>query len=64
MFTSNLPFGEIHDHDLHLVYQLTDQQFDVEGATDRTVTHIKQYLRSLQDSAEQLKSDIRSLSTH
>lgn len=61
MFTSNPPFGEIHDHELHLVYQLTDAQFDIEAATPRTVSQVKQYLQSLQGSAEQLKSDIQQL---
>jgi hypothetical protein len=63
MFTLNPPFGEIHDHELHLVYQLTDVRFDVEAATTRTVSQVKQYLGSLQGSAEQLKSDIQQLVT-
>ncbi len=61
MFTLNPPFGEIHDHELHLVYQLTDAQFDVEAATNRTISQIKQYLQSMQGSAEQLKSEIQQL---
>ncbi|MGP0017838.1 MAG: toll/interleukin-1 receptor domain-containing protein [Candidatus Sulfotelmatobacter sp.] len=61
MFTLNPPLGEVHDHELHLVYELTDAQFDVEAATARTVAQAKQYLQSLQSSAEQLKSDIQQL---
>jgi hypothetical protein len=61
MFTLNPPFGEIHGHELHLVHELTDAQFDVESATTRTVNQVKQYLQSLQGSAEQLKSDIQQL---
>jgi hypothetical protein len=61
MFTLNPPFGEIHDHELHLVYELTDPQFDVDAATNRTVGQVKQYLQSMQGSAEQLKRDIQQL---
>lgn len=61
MFTSNPPFGEIHDQELHLVYQLTDPQFDIEAATTRTVSQVKQYLQSMQTSAEQLKTDIQQV---
>lgn len=61
MFTLNPPFGEIHDHELHLVYELTDAQFDIEAAANRTIGQIKQYLQSMQGSAEQLKRDIQQL---
>jgi hypothetical protein len=61
MFTLNPPFAEIQDHELHLVYELTDAAFDVEGAANRTIGQVKQYLQSLQDSAEQLKGDLRQL---
>jgi TIR domain len=60
-FTLNPQFGEIHDHELHLVYKLTDAQFDVDAATSRTINQVKQYLQSLQGSAEQLKSDVQQL---
>jgi TolA-binding protein len=61
MFTSNPPFGEIRSHELHLVYLLTDANFDVDAATNRTIGQVKQYLQSLQGSAEQLKSEIQQL---
>jgi len=61
MFTLNPPFGEIHDHELRLTYQLTDAQFDIDAATNRTVGQVKQYLQSLQGSAEQLKNEIQQL---
>jgi len=61
MFTLNPPFGEIHDHELHFVYELTDAQFDVEAATNRTIGQVKQYLQSMHGSAEQLKSEIQQL---
>jgi hypothetical protein len=61
MFTLNPPFGEVHDQELNLVYELTDAAFDVEGAADRTIGQVKQYLQSLQDSAEQLKHDLHQL---
>jgi hypothetical protein len=61
MFTLNPPFGEIHDHELHLVYELTDAAFDAEGAANRAIGQVKQYLQSLQGSAEQLKSDLQQL---
>jgi len=61
MFTLNPPFGEIQDQELHLVYQLTDAQFDVEGAANRTIGQVKQYLQSMQGSAEQLKNDIQQV---
>jgi hypothetical protein len=61
MFTLNPPFGEIHDHELHLVYQLTDPQFDLEAATNRTICQVAQYLQSMQGSAEQLKREIQQL---
>lgn len=59
MFTLNPPFGEVHDHELHLVYRLADASLDVEADSNRTIGQIKQYLQSLQGSAEQLKSDIQ-----
>jgi hypothetical protein len=61
MFTLNPPFGEVHDHELHLVFQLTDANFDVDGAVCRTIGQVNQYLQSLQGSAGQLKSDIQQL---
>ena len=61
MFTLNPPFGEIRDHELHLVYELTDAAFDAEGAANRTIGQVKQYLQSLQGSAGQLKSDLQQL---
>lgn len=60
-FTLNPPFGEISDHELQLVYQLTDAQFDVDAAANRTIGQVKQYLQSMQGSAEQLKNDIQQL---
>ncbi len=60
-FTLSPPFGEIQDHELHLIYELTDAQFDVDAATGRTVGQVKQYLQSLQGSGEQLKSDVQQL---
>jgi hypothetical protein len=61
MFTLNPPFGEIRNHELHLVYLLTDASFDVDAATNRTIGQVNQYLQSLQGSAEQLKSEIQQL---
>jgi TIR domain len=60
-FTLSPPFGEVHEQELHLVYQLTDTQFDVEAAANRTIGEIKQYLQSLQGSAEQLKDGVQQL---
>jgi hypothetical protein len=60
-FTLNPPFGEVSDHELQLVYQLTDAQFDVDAAANRTIGQVKQYLQSMQGSAEQLKNDIQQL---
>ena len=60
-FTLNPPFGQIYDHELHLVYRLTDAQFDVESAANRTIGQVKQYLQSMQGSAEQLKTEIQQL---
>ena len=61
MFNLNPPFGEIQDNELHLVYQLTDANFDVESAANRTIGQVKQYLQSLRGSAEQLKVDLQQL---
>jgi hypothetical protein len=58
-FTLNPPFGEIRDHELQFVYQLTDPQFDVEAAAHRTIAEVKQYLQNMQGSAEQLKNEIQ-----
>jgi hypothetical protein len=60
-FNLNPPFGQIEDHELHLVYTLTDAGFDVETAANRTLGEIKQYLQNLQHSAEQLKRDLHQL---
>jgi len=60
-FTSNPPFGQIKDHEWHLVYTLTEAGFDVESAANRTLGEIKQYLQNLQYSAEQLKRDLQQL---
>jgi hypothetical protein len=43
------------------VYQLTDAQFDVNAAADRTIGQVKQYLQNMQGSAERLKEDIQQL---
>src|ERR1051326_6834428 len=61
MFTSNPPFAEIHSNELHLIYQLTDAQFDIDAAVNRTIGQIKPYLQSLQGSAEILKSEIQQM---
>jgi hypothetical protein len=60
-FTLNPPFGEIRDHELQLVYQVTDAHFDVDAAASRTIGQVKQYLQSMQGSAEQAKNDIQQL---
>jgi len=60
-FNLNPPFGEINEHELHLVYTLTEAGFDVDGAANRTIGQIKQYLQNLQSSAEQLKRDLQGL---
>jgi hypothetical protein len=60
-FSLNPPFGEINDHELHLVYTLTDAGFDVESAANRSIAEIKEYLKNLQYSAEQLKRDLQQL---
>jgi hypothetical protein len=60
-FSPNPPFGEIKDHELHLVYTLTDAGFDIDGAANRSIGEIKQYLQNLQYSAEQLKRDLQQL---
>lgn len=60
-FTLNPPFGEIRDHELQLVYQVTDAHFDVDTAANRTIGQVKQYLQNMQGSAEQLKNDIQQL---
>lgn len=61
MFTLNPPFAEIHENEVHLVYELTDAGFDIDGATTRTIGQINQYLQSLRGSAEQLKTDLQQL---
>ncbi len=60
-FSLNPPLGEIHDQELHLVYTLTDAAFDIEGAANRSIGEIKQYLQNLQHSAEQLKHELQQL---
>jgi hypothetical protein len=60
-FNLNPPFGEINDHELRLVYTLTDASFDVEGDANRTIERVKQYLQNLQGSAEQLKRELQGV---
>jgi hypothetical protein len=60
-FTLNPPSGEIQDHELQFVYHLTDPQFDVDAAANRTIAQVKQYLQNMQGSAEQLKNEIQQL---
>jgi hypothetical protein len=61
MVTLNPPFGEVHGNELHLVYRLTQPGFDVDAATSRTLGQVKQYLQSLEGSAEQLKGELQQL---
>jgi hypothetical protein len=60
-FTLNPPFGLIHGNELHLVYRLTDSGFDIDGATNRTLGEVKQYLQSLESSADQWKTELQQL---
>jgi len=61
MFTLNPPFAEVHGNELHFVYRLTQPGFDVDAATNRTLGQVKQYLQSLEGSAEQLKGELQQL---
>jgi hypothetical protein len=61
MFTSNPPFAEVHGNELHFVYRLTQPGFDVDAATNRTLGQVKQYLQSLEVSAELLKGELQQL---
>lgn len=61
MRTLNPPFGEVHGNELHFVYQLTQPGFDVDAATNRTLGQVKQYLQSLEGSAEIWKGELQQL---
>lgn len=61
MISLNPPFAEIHNSEVHLVYEVTDSTFDVEAAANRTIAEIKQHLNSIGPAAEQLTNDLKQL---
>jgi hypothetical protein len=61
MFTSNPPFAEVQNNELHFVYKLPNAEFDIDGDVGRRLGYINQYLRSLRDSAEIFKNDLQRL---
>jgi hypothetical protein len=58
-FTVNPPFAEIRDKELHIVYEITRGDFDIDGNSGRTITEINSHLSSLRDSAEQWKTELQ-----
>lgn len=57
-FTLNPPFGHIEDHELRLLFTITNPGMNINAQVDRTVTQVKQYLDWLRPSAEQMKRDL------
>jgi hypothetical protein len=62
-FTVNPPSANVRDRELHLVYEVTNPQFNVEADADRNIAFIQQHLAGLRPSAEQLQTELRQLAT-
>jgi len=57
----NPPFGHVGDHELRLVFTITNPSININAEVDRTIAQIKQYLDWLRPSAEQMKRDLMQL---
>jgi len=57
-YTLNPPFGHVQDHELRIVFRITNPSVNINAEIDRTLTQTKQYLDWLRPSAEQLKRDL------
>jgi hypothetical protein len=60
-YTGNPPFGFVQDHELRLVFRITNPGANINAELERTITQIKQYLDWLRPSAEQMKRDLLQL---
>lgn len=54
-YNLNPPFGHVEDHELRLVFTITNPEFNVGAEIDRTISQVKQYLDWLRPSAEQMR---------
>jgi TIR domain len=57
-FNMNPPFGRVQDHELRLVFRITNPGVNINAEVDRTITQVKQYLDWLRPSSEQMKRDL------
>jgi hypothetical protein len=57
-YTLNPPFGHIEDHELRLMFTITNPEMNINAQADRTITQTKQYLDWLRPCAEQMKLDL------
>ncbi len=57
-FTLNPPFGHVEDHELRLVFTITNPGVNINAQVDRTIAEVKHYLDWLRPSVEQMKRDL------
>ena len=60
-YNLNPPSGHVHDHELRLVFTITNPGMNINAEVDRTVNQVKEYLDWLRPSAEQMKRDLMQL---
>ena len=60
-FNLNPPFGDVHNHELRLVYRIVDPAKNINAELERTISQVKQHLDWLRPSAEQMKRDLLQL---
>jgi len=57
-FTLSPPFGHIKNHELRLVFTITNPGVNINAQVDRTIAEVKHYLDWLRPSVEQMKRDL------
>lgn len=60
-YNLNPPFGLVEDHELRLVFRVTNPDVNINAELDRTIAQVKQYLDWLRPSAEQVKRELTLL---
>jgi hypothetical protein len=55
------PFGHVHDHELRLVFTITNPSVNINAQLDGAVAQVKQYLDWLRPSGEQMKRELTQL---
>lgn len=60
-YNLNPPFGLVEDHELRLVFRVTNPDVNINAELDRSIAQVRQYVDWLRPSAEQMKRELTLL---